>query len=91
MCYDPKIGRLTMKLSGCKWVDSYVVVTSLCWIWSMACLGGAEDTMVFVNTMGDGLWGTAANWSLDSVPTATSHAVINSGRVVFSRLVELGE
>jgi len=71
-----------MKLSEPKRVDYYVAVILLCWMWSMPCLGGAENTTtLFLNTTGDGLWGTAANWSLDAVPTATNHAVINNGRV----------
>lgn len=35
----------------------------------------------FINTSGDGLWNTATNWSLGSVPGATNHAVVNSGRI----------
>ena len=71
-----------MKLSEPKRVDYCVVLILLCWMWSMPCLGGAENTTtLFLNTTGDGLWGTAANWSLDAVPTATSHAVINNGRI----------
>jgi hypothetical protein len=37
-------------------------------------------TTSFLNTSGDGLWGTATNWSGGAVPSLTDNAVINSGR-----------
>jgi hypothetical protein len=40
---------------------------------------GAVTTTSFVNTSGDGLWGTATNWSLGEVPFSTNNAVINNG------------
>ena len=39
----------------------------------------ALTTTAFVNTSGDGLWGTATNWSLGVVPSAGDNAVINNG------------
>ncbi len=47
---------------------------------ALAALASAA-TNVFNDTTGNGLWGTAANWSLGTVPAGTDSAVVNVGRV----------
>ncbi|CAA6676264.1 LamG domain-containing protein [Lentimonas sp. CC4] len=37
---------------------------------------------IFQNTSSDGLWQTASNWSLSTVPTSVDTAIVNSGRSV---------
>ncbi len=46
-------------------------------------IGGRDlkaATNSFLNTSGDGLWGTAGNWSLGAVPSSDDNAVVNNGR-----------
>ncbi len=41
---------------------------------------GQTNRAVFENGSGNGLWGTAGNWDIGTVPSATNYAVLNGGR-----------
>jgi hypothetical protein len=41
----------------------------------------SQAVSLFENTVGDGLWGTAGNWSSGTVPSGAVHAVVGDGQV----------